>query len=312
MTSVRRPLAGFAVNLSVSESDDTEGRGYPAWQVNRVTLQLVAALFGQGASVVFGHDWREDGVMEAVYGFARQVQPPIPLVPEQAENEEQPLLRNLLPWPDKPFLGEQDLERLASTLRVELVGLPSELDDFVREGRLREAGDGVYPYVRARALTSLRHRLNEVSDVRVCVGGRRTGAQGRYPGVVEEALLAIRGGKPLYLSGFLGGAAEQVIDAIEGKPMPTSFCADSPVARLYNDPPVRENAAGTRPDRVCDREEIWKEFSHAGNDWLVQHNGLTAEENRVLLHTSVVDEVIELVLIGLSRLHQGKNQEQAG
>ncbi len=310
MTTVQRPLTGFAVNLSVSESDESEGRGYPAWQVNRVTLQLVAALFGQGASLVFGHDWREDGVMEAVYGFARQVQPPIPLVPEQAKNEEQPLLRNLLPWPDKPFLDERDLERLASTLRVELVGLPPELADLMRNRPLDEGRDGAYPYVRARALTSLRHRLNEVSDVRLCLGGRRTGAQGRYPGVVEEALLAIRENKPLYLAGFLGGATEQVIDAIEGKPMPASFCADSPVAGLYNNPPVKESAAGTQADRACDREGIWKEFSDAGNDWLIQHNGLTAEENRVLLHTSVVDEVIELVLIGLSRLHRDKNQDR--
>src|SRR5207248_6431114 len=118
------------INLSVSESDDSAQRGFPLWQVNRVTLQLVAALFGQGASVVFGHDRREDGVMEAVYGFARQVQPPMPLSPGNAAAEDQPLLRNLLPWPDKPLLQERDLEQLSSTLRVESAGLPKELVAF--------------------------------------------------------------------------------------------------------------------------------------------------------------------------------------
>jgi hypothetical protein len=34
------------------------------------------ALFGEGATIVFGHDWLEDGVMEAIYGYARLVQPP--------------------------------------------------------------------------------------------------------------------------------------------------------------------------------------------------------------------------------------------
>ena len=77
-----------------------------------MTLQLVAATFGQGASVVFGHDWREDGVMEAVYGFARQVQPPVPLSSDSATAEAQPILRNLLPWPDNPHLPERDLEQL--------------------------------------------------------------------------------------------------------------------------------------------------------------------------------------------------------
>src|SRR5277367_2051872 len=138
MSTVQRPLAGCVVNLTVSESDASEDRGYPAWQVNRVTLQLVAALFGQGASVVFGHDWREDGVMEAVYGFARQVQAPIPLSPDQAAADAQPLLWNLLPWPDKPYLPERDLEQLSSTLRVELAGLPKELKGF--DGDARRVG----------------------------------------------------------------------------------------------------------------------------------------------------------------------------
>lgn len=309
MSTVQRPLAGCVVNLSVSESDDSEDRGYPAWQVNRVTLQLVSALFGQGASLVFGHDWREDGVMEAVYGFARQVQPPIPLSTKDAQNEAQPLLRNLLPWPDKPFLPERDLERLASTLRVESVGLPPELADFARDDALPNREDDVYLYVRARALTSLRHRLNDLCDVRLCLGGRQTGAQGRYPGVVEEALLAIRGNKPLYLAGLIGGAAEQVIDAIEGKQMPDTFCAASPLTKLYSTPPVKETAAGTQSDRVFDREGVWKEFSEAGRGWLTHNNGLTPEENLALLHTSVVDQVIELVLTGLSRLYRERKQE---
>ena len=61
MTAINRPLAGLAVNLSVSQSDDTLKHGYPTWQVNRVTLQFVAALFGQlhpvwsiPASILFG------------------------------------------------------------------------------------------------------------------------------------------------------------------------------------------------------------------------------------------------------------------
>jgi len=307
MSAVQRPLAGCVVNLSVSESDDSENRGYPAGQVNRVTLQLVSALFGQGASLLFGHDWREDGVMEAVYGFARQVQAPIPLSTKDAENEAQPLLRNLLPWPDKPFLPEQDLERLSSTLRVESVGLTPELADFARDVTLTNQDSERYLYLRARALTYLRHRLNDLCDVRVCLGGRQAGAQGRYPGVIEEALLAMRQNKPLFLAGLLGGATEQVIDAFEGKAMPEDFCAASRLTELYYQPPIQETDANTELDRVFDRGAIWKEFNEAGLGWLSIRNGLGPEENLALLHTSVVDQVIELVLTGLSRLRQSRN-----
>lgn len=302
MTITHRPLAGCVVNLSISESDDSTERGFPYWQVNRVTLQLVAALFGQGASVVFGHDWREDGVMEAVYGFARQVQPPVPLSPANAAAEAQPLLRNLLPWPDKPVLPERDLEQLSSTLRVESVGLPQELQPFDAKARRAEPDNRLYRYIRARGLTFLRHRLNDACHVRLCLGGRRSGSAGRYPGVIEEAFLAVTDKKPLYLASILGGATEQVVDAIEGKQMREDFCRPTPLQGLYDDPPVRELDGATYDDRVIDRAVVWKQFAGTGREKLAASNGLKIEENDELLHTPAIDRAIELVLIGLSRL----------
>jgi hypothetical protein len=303
----QRPLAGRLINLSVSESNDSASRGYPSWQVNRVTLQLVAALFGQGASLVFGHDWREDGVMEAVHGFALQVQPPVPLSTENAAAESQPLLWNLLPWPDGSYLSEQDRERLSSTLRVESGGLPEELRALAAGAAHAEPSNDLYKYIRARGLTFLRHRLTEACDVRLCLGGRRSGFAGRYPGVIEEALLAIRGNKPLYLAGFLGGATEQVIDAIERNRMPDDFCP-TPPEELYRKFSNREFDNSTRSDRVIDREAIWNEFAEAGVARLAAVNGLTVEENQALLHTPVIDQVVELVLIGLSNLGQGRSE----
>lgn len=295
-----RPLAGCVINLSISESDDALGRGFPVWQVNRVTLQLVAAFFGQGASVLFGHDWREDGVMEAVYGFARSMQPPIPLSPADVIAQAEPVLHNLLPWPNRPYLPERDLERLSSTLRVEEAGLPAELRSYDIDGRAAAPSTALHRYLRARGLTFLRHRLNSACHARLCLGGHSSGSAGRYPGVIEEVLLAMQNNKPLYLAGFLGGATEQVLDAIEGKQMPDDFCAPTELQALYKHPPVQDT--GALEDRMTDRIALWKTFSEAGRGRLAATNGLTIEENDELLHTPVIDRVIELVLIGLSRI----------
>ena len=302
MTLPQRPLAGCLLNLSISESEDSLERGFPTSQVNRTTLQVVAALFGQGASVVFGHDWREDGIMEAVYGFARQVQAPVPLTSREAAADAEPLLWNLLPWPDKPYLPDRDLEQLSSTLRVELAGLPKELQAVDGEARRVGPTNGLYQYVRARGLTYLRHRLNTVSHVRFCLGGRVSGYAGRYPGVIEEAFLAIGDRKPLYLAGFLGGATKQVVDAIEGKQMTDDFCRPTSIQGLYEAPVIKESDGTTRDDRVIDRVTVWNTFAGAGHETIAAANGLTIEENNELFHTPVVDRAIELVLIGLSRL----------
>lgn len=302
MTAPNRPLAGLVVNLSVSQSDDTLKHGYPTWQVNRVTLQFVAALFGQGASVIFGHDWREDGVMEAVHGFALQMQPQVPLTVEAAQAEAQPLMRNLLPWPDVPHLTEEEQEQLSATLKVEPGGLPEELRTLNAEVVAAGPNDPRYAYLLARGLTHLRHRLTDLCHARVCLGGPRSGSQGRYPGLVEEALLAVQQDKPLYVASLLGGASEQIVTAVEGKQMPEEFCPTARIEQLYLHPPVGENDPGTRADRAIDRDAIWRELSAAGQGRIAQNNRLSAEENSELLRTPVVERAIQLVLTGLSRI----------
>jgi hypothetical protein len=297
-----RPLARRSVNLSISESDDSIMRGFPLWQVNRVTLQVTTALFGQGANLVFGHDWREDGVMQAIHTFAQQVQPPVPLSTRDATAAGQPLLRNILPWPDTPRLSSDDLDLLSSTLSVELAGLPAEVEPFESEARTLGASHAIYRYLRARGLTHLRRCLNAKSDARLCIGGRTEGSTGRYPGVIEEALLAIQEGKPLFLAGFLGGATRQVIDAIEGRDMADDFCRPGQVDELYKEPPIVETDRGTQIDRHIDRKALWTTFKQAGVEGLAERNRLEPVENQELFRTPVLDRVVELVLTGLSRL----------
>lgn len=305
MTPFTRPLEGCVVGLSISESDDSTNRGFPSWQVNRITLQVVAALFGQGSGVIFGHDWREDGVMEAIHGFARQMQSPDSISPGEAKAAGQPLLQNLLPWPDTPQLAREDLDRLASTLRVEEAGLPQELRAYDAQ-HFRISRDSLrYAYLRARGLTHLRHRLNELCHARVCIGGRRGGSAGRYPGIIEEALLAVQSEKPLYLVGLLGGATRQIVDAIEGRPMPENFGAAGKGSTLFATPPapIKEKDPATRADRVVDAGLVWGVFRQLDIKTLSRLNGLQPEENAELFHTTVLDRAIQLILKGLFRFN---------
>lgn len=308
MSRFRRPLEDIVVNLSISQSDDSERYGFAPLQVNRATLQIAAALCGQGARLIFGHDWRKDGIMEAIYGFARQVQGPTPLSPGGTVARQIPLLENLLPWPQTPYLPERHLEQLSPTLRVERAGLPAELKrfDFDNEASHLDPTQNMYRYIRARGLTFLRHRLNDKSHARVCVGGRHSGYEGRYPGVIEEALFAVRADMPLYLAGFLGGATQQVINAFEGKLMTCTFCQPNAVQALYVSPPIVETDPETKRDRIFDPTAVWNIFAEYGRSGLARCNGLSQEENSELFQTPAAERVIELILVGLSRLPRCK------
>jgi hypothetical protein len=301
-----RPLATRVVNLSVSESDDSKNRGFPGWQINRITLQVTSSLFGQGAGVVFGHDWRDDGVMQAIHSFAQQVEPLAPLSEADARATGRPLLTNILPWPDAPSLRPEDLERLAATLRVKRAGLPIEIEKFGDEALKLGPRHPLYLYLRARGLTHLRHRLNDESKARFCIGGRTGGSAGRYPGVIEEALLAIQEGKPLFLAGILGGAARQVINAIEGQDMPDDFCRPGLIDDLFKKAPIHEVDPRTATDRLSARNAVWSDFQKVGITGLAATNFLSPEENLELFYTPVFDRAIELVLAGLARIPQAE------
>jgi hypothetical protein len=212
------------------------------------------------------------------------------------------LLWNLLPWPDKPRLSQRDLERLAATLRIEPAGLPKELIEYGDAALRKGHESALYQYLRARGLTHLRHRLTKISQARLCIGGRKSGSEGRYPGVIEEALLSLEHRKPLYLAGVLGGAAHQLIQALMNKPMPDDFCEPTKVHRYYLDPPIPEQVSKTKTDRIVKREDVWETFRYHGIDGLAKNNRLSREENLRLFQTTVLDEVIETVLIGLSRV----------
>jgi hypothetical protein len=291
-----RPLAGVFVGLSISESENAEAYGFPGWQVNRAALQFSAALLGQGAGVVFGHNWRDDGVMEAVHAFALQAQPIDAADRGDADHDgiSEPLLRNLLPWPDQPALPPEELERLAATLRVERVGLPPDLRDFEDGG----APEPLQSYLRARALTFMRRNLNANIRARVCVGGRERGFSGRYPGIIEEAAIAIENDTPLYLIGALGGATRAVIDAMAGREMPDGF-AHGRSRELYENPDLGLRFSRVDADNRFDPHGVWALFKELRLERLAALNGLAERENVELFNTPSMARAIQLVLKGL-------------
>lgn len=307
MIALQRPLVGLVAGVSLSETGENESRGFPGREVNRATVQLVGALFGQGVSVVFGHDWREDGVMEAVHSFAREMQPPDPIARDAGPPVLQPLLSNILPWPDQPTLSRDDRERLLSTLRVELPGLPAELAGREAEARAAGPGSDLYRYLHARALTHARKRMNDLCDIRLCVGGATDTSAGRFPGLIEEAYLALSTPKPVYIAGIFGGAARQLIAALRGQPMPADF-GRGQTAALFAHPPINECDPASQRDRTASPEAVWSTFVDCSVVGLAAQNLLTPAENNELFDTTSLERIQQLALMGLGRIARARDQ----
>src|SRR5687767_14631292 len=139
-----------------------------------MTLRVVAALLGQGAQLLLGHDWRDNGVMEAVHAYVQRYR--------ESSEKGAVVVRNYLAWPDRTRLKQVDRANISGCM--EIIEFP-------------EPAGGEGP-ARHRALTASRTQMIQDSDATVCVGGRTTGYQGMMPGTLEEALLTVRQSRALY------------------------------------------------------------------------------------------------------------------
>ena len=116
------------------------------------------------------------------------------------------------------------------------------------------------------------------------------------PGVLEEALLAMRAERPLYMVGAFGGCARLVFDALEGRSRP----------ELHWD--HQKTAAHSQELRSLyeQRGEAWDEYPAIADELKRRglaglRNGLTDDENRELATTRSAERIVELVLRGIQQ-----------
>ena len=263
----------WSVGISVSPSAEAERLGYDERQINRIVIRMAQYFLDRDMRIIFGHDWREDGVMRAVAEFAG-------VVAGRAES---------LADSDEGMYGSQRptdgpvarMVNVVAARREELSGaaLAAERDSGgvlsvvaagdmaaeVREhwGSELEAHGWVTTRGREGELTRLRHCLTMMlaPGCRVCMGGRTEGYQGREPGVMEEARLALTYRKPLYLMGGFGGAT-----------------------RLFG------AAAG-----------------YGGEPYWKARNGLSGEEKRELFETTDVEWALGLISHGIESQEQSRH-----
>ena len=222
----------WSVGISVSPCADAARIGYDGRQINRIVIRMAQYFLDQNMRVIFGHDWREDGVMQSVADFAAVVAARCAETGEETlgrqrpnamEDREHPRIINVVPT------GRAPLSRSALAAQRDSGGvlevLPvSEVNEHLHE-RVEEprawSHDQQDQDARVAELTALRYFITELLNpgCRICLGGRTTAYEGIEPGVIEEARLALEFDKPLYLMGGFGGATRWFGEQTEYKSM---------------------------------------------------------------------------------------------
>ena len=276
------------VGISVSEPTDEEliNLGLSELHIRHAFTEVVRHVLAAGWSVAYGGDFRPRGYTAALLDLVRTYERTVLFGPDH--------FTCYLAWPLWTKLTDADRAELANIVTTVHVPAPERAPASLAPVPDRTPLDRWW---NALALTAMRKRMTRDVGALVVVGGRVSGQQGFYPGVVEEASLALASDVPLYVAGGFGGCGRLLARVLDGEqPAELSIDYQRAHGKWYADLLEGAKHANVAPDFG----HLLAGFSARGLAGL--NNGLDKSDNRFLLETTNVDELIALILRGLFRL----------
>ena len=271
-TSVSEPDPGELVRLGLSEM-----------HVRHAFIEIARYILAGGWAVGYGGDFRAAGFAEALIDLVRTY--------DRADLAGPDRVRTYLPWPLWQEMTPAKRAELANIATVQPVDAPDGAPGTLPAIPFRSPAELLW---NSLALTNMRLLMNSEINARIVLGGRSHGQQGLYPGVAEEAALALKSGIPLYVVGGFGGCGRLIASALNGS-RPDELSVDY---QLEHTPRYAELlGAATSAGQEPSFPDMVENFFTAGARGL--NNGLDDRENGDLFVTDDIDEIIALILRGL-------------
>ncbi|HMG41206.1 MAG TPA: hypothetical protein VK611_07735 [Acidimicrobiales bacterium] len=287
MTRAAGPGPTVGISISDSPVDELVELGLSSLHLSHAFIEIVRHILAAGWSIAYGGDRRRPGFTEAMFDLVRTYEQRAVPGPER--------VTNYLAWPIWVGRRPEDDAQFANVATLIKSAAPPGSPDALPPASERTESERL---LCSQALTAMREQMTAAIDARLVLGGRVAGQMGLVPGVVEEAVLAIDAGVPLYVAGGFGGAGRVIAAALDGQSPPeleTDFQLDHTDGyRGLLDAALLESV---EPDL----EGIASRLASIGLAGL--RNGLSQEDNRRLARTDDAEEVVTFVLRGLNRLH---------
>ncbi len=299
----RAHLAGKNIGLSISDNADRTQRGFDRIHQNTFMYEIARTLYRRGASISYGGHLGNEGFTGASLQF---------LIDEQQSAIKDQRIQSYVAWPLQ-FLSSGVQDDFSKFADIKELPAPKEFSGAKNE--FLDSKPIPNRYYWFRSLTALRQEMNSKIDARVVLGGKTNGFIGRYPGIVEEVLFAVRTRTPVYLCGGFGGAACALSQLFYGDVAP-DLDSDSKYSDEHYAASVSyyEAASALKLGTMLNTTTPYERFVGHAVDYRLLceffrvlgvaglNNGLSPQENQILFETPSLDEIRTLVLTGLKRL----------
>ena len=191
------PLTGTAVAVSISESPDLARLGMGEPHLHDAIQEFARHILANGGIVAYGGDLRKGGFGENLVDLVQTYR--------LAGHEPWNRVRRYVAWPIHLEKDSAEWARLKAHYKLDAIFTRTEKpadigldpDTYFKPDTVERR------YAWARGLTLMREQMDSATDLkaRVIIGGRVQGFIGRYPGVLEEAIITLQHGEALYLCG---------------------------------------------------------------------------------------------------------------
>ena len=154
-------------------------------------------------------------------------------------------------------------------------------------------------YIWSESLSKMRSEMNDITDARIFTGGSMANFKGKYPGLLEEALLSLKNEIPVYFIGVFGGVTQRIIEALNGK-TPPELTMDWQFSQNSDYKEFIDHYNSIKHVDKIDYKECMTFLNEYTLEKLSNNNGLSIEENKRLFSSIHTSEIIFLVMKGIT------------
>lgn len=263
------------IAISISESPDMEVLGLSERHLQDAAAKIALRLLSSGRSLAYGGDLRTKGFTDLLFELALRYR-------GHPHHNGIITVTNYLAWPIHISMTTAELEKYVAEYHgtAQLVLIGEDGKRLSMEDRKALSSREPDASERSNGLTAMRQVMCEETDARILLGGHVEDYKGRMPGIAEEALLSLQVNQPVFLIGGFGGCTRDIAETV-GLVEPWTSSRQTWSSR--------ERFKSYSPDSL--------------------HNGLSTEENQLLVQTPYIDQSMSLVMKGLHRLLNSKTKD---
>jgi hypothetical protein len=302
-------LSKLKIGISLSEQITSDKADIRNRGIQDLVVDITKYLLVSGATLIYSGklDYQAANDQANEFNYSQLLIDLIKTYKRQFDYDKRGVIKPLQAYSYFPLSAKVDLEKESKLKNVvdfvtvdlpKIAGLGIDQADEILEGT-----DYYHIMVWAESLRLMRLEMERTEHARIFLGGKWIGFKGRMAGVLEEFLIALEHGQPVFLLGGYGGVSGDVAAALQGySPPPFNPAFYEQYYPIH--PPFLERYNEEHPAHAVDYSQILEKLHEIGkkSEDFGLNNGLSREENLALFTSKFNIEIISLLLKGLKNI----------